>query len=65
MQILVIGRLDKGENIWLSRLREDLELHGDIEPLMAEYRKEKQNCYMEAAMGFNHPPTGKTVRREK
>lgn len=50
MQILVIGRLDKGENIWLSRLREDLELHGDIEPLMAEYRKEKQNPLYEAAM---------------
>ena len=33
IQILEIGELSKEENVWLSRLRNDLQLAEDIEPL--------------------------------
>lgn len=50
MQILIIDRLDREDNKWLSRLRGDLKLQEDIEPLMREYRSERKNPLYEVAM---------------
>ena len=49
-QLLIIHQLSPVETIWLSRLRSDLEIEEDIEPLAKAYKgKENTPVY-----GFNH-----------
>ncbi|WP_343248636.1 3-isopropylmalate dehydrogenase [Diplocloster hominis] len=50
IQILVIGELSKEENVWLGRLRNDLQLKEDIEPLAKAYRGMEKNPLYVAAM---------------
>ena len=50
IQILVIGELSKEENVWLSRLRNDLQLAEDIEPLAKAYKGMEKNPMYAAAM---------------
>ena len=46
MQVLVTDQLSKEDYIWLSRLRKDLEIKSDIEPLALVYKgKEKDPLY--------------------
>ena len=45
-QVLVTDQLSKEDYIWLSRLRKDLEIKSDIEPLALAYKgKEKDPLY--------------------
>lgn len=50
IQILIIGELSKEENVWLGRLRNDLELKADIEPLAKAYKGMEKNPLYAAAM---------------
>ena len=46
VQVLVTDQLSKEDYIWLSRLRKDLEIKSDIEPLALMYKgKEKDPLY--------------------
>lgn len=50
LQILVIPRLPKEDFTWLGRLRTDLTLCEDIEPLAKAYAGKEQNPLYEAVM---------------
>lgn len=50
VQIILIGRLSPEEYVWLSRLRRDLSIMEDIEPLSKEYKGKEKNPLFEAAM---------------
>lgn len=50
MQILVNKELSKEENIWLSRLRCDLKVEEDIEPLAKAYDGKQKNPMYAAVM---------------
>ena len=50
LQVLVIHKLSKKENVWLSRLHSELQLHEDIEPLARAYKGMEKNPLYAAAM---------------
>ena len=50
VQLLIIHQLSPEETIWLSRLRSDLEIQKDIEPLAKAYKGKEQDPVYEAAM---------------
>lgn len=50
IQILVTKNLSKEENVWLSRLRCDLEMKEDIEPLAKAYEGKQKNPLYAAVM---------------
>lgn len=52
MQIVILPELSGEEFIWLSRLRTNLSLHEDIEPLARAYAGKEKNPLYEAAMDF-------------
>ena len=52
MQILILPRLSRKEFTWLSRLRTNLSLQEDIEPLAKVYAGKEKNPLYEAAMDF-------------
>lgn len=52
MQILILPRLSREEFTWLSRLRTNLSLQEDIEPLAKAYTGKEKNPLYEAAMDF-------------
>ena len=52
MQILILPRLSRKEFTWLSRLRTNLSLQEDIEPLAKAYAGKEKNPLYEAAMDF-------------
>lgn len=52
MQILILPRLSREEFTWLSRLRTNLSLQEDIEPLAKVYAGKEKNSLYEAAMDF-------------
>ena len=52
MQILILPRLSSEEFTWLSRLRTNLSLQEDIEPLAKAYAGKEKNPLYEAAMDF-------------
>lgn len=50
LQVLVTRELSKEENVWLSRLHSNLQLHEDIEPLARAYKGMEKNPLYAAAM---------------
>ena len=48
VQLLMIHQLSPEETIWLSRLRSDLEIQKDIEPLAKAYKGKEQDPVYEA-----------------
>ena len=50
MQVVVQRELDKGENVWLSRLRQNLQMREDVEVLAHAYRGKDQDPLYSAVM---------------
>lgn len=65
MQVVVIGRLSKDENIWLSRLRKHLDRKKDIEVLAREYRGKEKDPLYAAAMDLIVRANWKMYEEEK
>lgn len=49
-QILVTNQLSKADNFWLSRLRTDLEVRADLDPLSKAYKRKRKDPRYEAVM---------------
>lgn len=64
MQILILPRLSSEEFTWLSRLRTNLSLQEDIEPLAKAYAGKEKNPLYEAAMDFIVRANWKNIRRD-
>ena len=58
IQIIVIDRLSPENNVWMSRLRRDLTIAGDIDRLAKEYRQKRNSplysAVMDVIMRANH-----------
>ena len=50
LQVVVQRELDKEENVWLSRLRENLKMREDVEVLAHAYRGKDQDPLYSAVM---------------
>ena len=50
MQVVVQRELDKGENVWLSRLRQNLQMREDVEALARAYKGKDGNPLYSAVM---------------
>ena len=50
MQVIVQRELDKGENVWLSRLRQNLQMQEDVEALARAYKGKDGNPLYSAVM---------------
>ena len=50
MQVVVQRELDKGENVWLSRLRQNLQMQEDVEALARAYKGKDGNPLYSAVM---------------
>ena len=50
MQVLLTDQLSKEDYIWLSRLRKDLEIKSDIEPLALAYKGKDKDPLYQAVM---------------
>lgn len=49
-QILVTRQLSKTDNVWLSRMRTDLSVKDDLDPLSRAYREKRKDPRYEAVM---------------
>ena len=64
LQILVQKELDSQENLWLSRLRQDLNREQDVEVLSRAYMGKEDNPLYSAAMDLIVRANGMCIRRK-